>query len=262
MKHPSLRAYKHQLALLQAQLSHWQQKTKFARNQLRNLLGSFLPTDPPHIVYCTQLAFISFLTTPMSPTKSTSAATPAKSRSTSSHQRSLTSTPQPSAQDVHAALAAVQELEEKATKQKHNQVALLARVLRTRMLVAASMWADVQDAIQLAEAALGLSYEPASTPKPRKPLQPSQGNGATDAGARQATQPPPPEQTFIMFEDPFEAAMAVHLLMLSIVYYTHVGEAAQVSPRLSHLHALLDSEVLNTFPDGYVEVSLGCSSHP
>ena len=62
--------------------------------------------------------------------------------------------------------------------------------------------------------------------------------------------------TFIMFEDPCEAAMAVHLLMLAVVYYTHVGEAAEVSPRLSHLHALLDSEVLEKFPEGYVEVNV------
>ena len=49
--------------------------------------------------------------------------------------------------------------------------------------------------------------------------------------------------------------MAVHLLMISVVYYTHVGEAAEVSPRLSHLHALLDSEVLEKFPEGHLEVS-------
>ena len=59
-----------------------------------------------------------------------------------------------------------------------------------------------------------------------------------------------------MFENPCEAAMAVHLLMLSVVYYTHTGEAAEVSPRLSHLHALLDSEVLDKFPDGIIEVRL------
>ena len=149
----------------------------------------------------------------------------------------------------------MQQLEERAIEQQHNQVALLARVLRTRILVAASMWADVSEAIQCAENALGLSYEAASTPKPRKPLHPSQGNGAKDTGAKTNTQAAPAEQTFIMFVDPFEAAMAVHLLMLSVVYYTHSGEAAQVSPRLSHLHALLDSEVLDKFPEGYVEVS-------
>ena len=122
------------------------------------------------------------------------------------------------------------------------------------------MWADVRESIRRAEAALGLSYEPASTPKPRKPLEQSQGNGVAEAGggkqpAKTKGPAPPLEQTFIMFENPFEAAMAVHLLMLAVVYYTHAGEAAEVSPRLSHLHALLDSEVLDKFPDGHVEVS-------
>ncbi|RPD54496.1 hypothetical protein L226DRAFT_539879 [Lentinus tigrinus ALCF2SS1-7] len=251
-KHPSLRAYRHQLALLQAQLSQWQQKTKFARNQIRNLIASFLPSDPPHIVYSAYLALISLLTTPTTISKSPS--TPLKSRSTTSHQRTMSS-PLPSAQDVHAALASVQELEDRSTAQKHNQVALLARVLRTRILIAASIWEDVGEAIQRAEAALGLSYEAASTPKTRKPLHPSQANVATDPGANgKGTQAPPEEQTFIMFEDAFEAAMAVHLLMLSVVYYTHAGEATEVSPRLSHLHALLDSEVLDKFPEGNVEV--------
>ena len=167
------------------------------------------------------------------------------------------SSPQPSAQDVHAALASVQELEDRASTQKHNQVALLARVLRTRIMISASMWADVGEAIHRAEAALGLSYEAAPTPKARKPLHPSQANGAIDPSASgKGSQAPPTEQTFIMFEDAFEAAMAVHLLMLSVVYYTHSGDAAEVSPRLSHLHALLDSEVLDKFPEGYVEVSV------
>ncbi|KAI0674000.1 hypothetical protein C8Q78DRAFT_1076945 [Trametes maxima] len=242
-KHPSLRAYKHQLALLQAQLSQWQHKTKFARNQIRNLISSLMPTDPPHILYSAQLALISLLTTPTAPK------TPTDVQSEKLQNRTPPSSPQPTPQDVYAALAVTQELEDRATAQKHNQVALLARVLRVRIRVAACMWADVRDAMQSAEAALGLSYDAASTPKPRKPPATQQANGPPP------TQPAP-EQTFIMFEDPFEAAMVVHLLMLSIVYFTHVGDAAEVSPRLSHLHALLDSEVLEKFPEGNVELAL------
>lgn len=242
LQHPSLRAYKHQLALLQAQLSQWQHKTKFARNQIRNLISSLMSSDPPHIRYSAQLALITLLTTP-------NAAHQTKAQPEKVQNRTPPSSPQPSAQDVYAALSVVQELEDRAVADTHKQVALLARVLRLRILVAAGMWADVCAAIQKGEAALGLSYEAASTPKPRKPAQ-SQAKGAT-----QTQQPPAPEQMFIMFEDAFEAAMAVHLLMLSIVYYTHAGDAAEVSPRLSHLHALLDSDVLDRFPDGAIEVS-------
>ncbi|KAI0370118.1 hypothetical protein BV20DRAFT_944899 [Pilatotrama ljubarskyi] len=242
-KHPSLRAYKHQLALLQAQLSQWQHKTKFARNQIRNLVSSLLPSDPPHILYSAQLALISLLTAP--------AAVSTKSQPERLQGRTPPTSPQPTPQDVHAALAVVQDLEDHATAQKHKHVALLARVLRIRILVAAGLWKDVREVMQGAETALGLSYEAASTPKPRKP-PPSQAMG--DAQTQQ--QPPAPEQTFIMFEDAFEAAMAVHLLMLAIVYFTHTGEAAEVSPRLSHLHSLLDSDVLEKFPEGNVEIVL------
>lgn len=203
-----------------------------------------MPSDPPHIRYSAQLALITLLTTP-------TAAHQTKMQPEKVQNRTPPSSPQPSAQDVYAALSVVQELEDRAVADAHKQVALLARVLRLRILVAAGMWADVYTAIQKGEVALGLSYEAASTPKPGKPAH-SQGKGATQT---QQQRPPAPEQMFIMFEDAFEAAMAVHLLMLSIVYHTHAGDAAEVSPRLSHLHALLDSDVLDRFPDGAIEVS-------
>ncbi|CDO77305.1 hypothetical protein BN946_scf184753.g55 [Trametes cinnabarina] len=250
-KHPSLRAYRHQLALLQAQLSQWQHKTRFARNQIRNLISSLTPSDPPHILYSAQLALVTLLTSPVSPTKG-SAQT--QSLPEKLQNRTPPASPRISPQDVHAALDVAQEMEDRAVAQTHNQVIILARVLRTRILVAAGMWADVREALQRSEAVLGLSYEPASTPKPRK----------TAKGDGQTQQPPPIPEQFITFENPFEAAMAVHLLMLSIVYYTHSAEAAEVSPRLSHLHALLDSEVLDKFPEGYVEAGLidASSSRP
>lgn len=131
-------------------------------------------------------------------------------------------------------------METHALKLKHPQIALLSYILRLRVLVTANMWSDAPEAIQLVESALGLSYEPTSTPKTRKP-------------AASGTQPEA-ESTFIMFEDPFEGAMAIHLLMMSVAYFTHLGSASEASPRLTHLHALLDSGVLDLFPDGLVQV--------
>ncbi|KAH9912151.1 uncharacterized protein BXZ73DRAFT_93243 [Epithele typhae] len=233
--HPSLRAYSHQLSLLQVQLSQWQQKIKFARNQIRTLIASFLPNDPPHAVNAL----------PTSPTTTS--------------QRTPSLLPA-SAQDVYAALDAIQTVEDLATAQRHNQVAILARVLRTRTLVAAGLWADVRDAIVRAEEALGLSYEPATTPR-RQPLQPSQsqtqgsanangGEGTMPAQHQQQT-PPPQEQTFITFEDPMERRWRCT--------YSCFGEAAEAAPRLSHLHALMDSEVLEKFPEGWVELHFSSS---
>ncbi|KAH9942974.1 hypothetical protein B0H21DRAFT_749241 [Amylocystis lapponica] len=229
-KHPSLRAYKHQLALLQAQLSQWQHKTKFTRVQIRNLIASLLPTDPPYIIYSAHLASITLLTTPTS----VSSTEPV-------HRR----------QDINAALSAVQDLEALATQNAHAHVKLLALVLRVRILVASGMWADVLAALLCAENVLGLSYEPASTPKVRKPLAPADHTSQTVPPGV-----PPQETEFIYFEDAFEAAMVVHLLIMAVVFHTHLGNAADASPRLSHLHALLDSGALDKFPSGYVEIAL------
>ncbi|CCM03812.1 uncharacterized protein FIBRA_05961 [Fibroporia radiculosa] len=225
-KHPSLRAYMHHLALLQAQLSHWQHKSKFSRNQIRNVLASFLPTDPPHIVYYAHLAYINLLTAPNSPP--------------SSYSTSHTTTPNlrtQSLQDMHAGLSCIERLEELSKKNEHKQVTLLARVLRLRVLIAAGIWADVPSALQRAEDALGLSYETHSTPKPSK--------------AGTALQQ---ETTFIAFDDPFETFMVVHVLVMAVVFHTHTGSAADASPRLSHLHALLDSNAVDKCPTGAAEI--------
>lgn len=138
-------------------------------------------------------------------------------------------------------------MEALSLSQKHAQITLLAHVLRLRILVAANMCNEVAGALQRVEAALGLSYEPATTPKPRRPGDPS-SSSTGQPGAR-------PAEEFIFFDDPLEAAMAVHTLMMSVVYFTHIGSAAEASPRLSHLHALLDSGALDKFSDGTVEVS-------
>lgn len=103
------------------------------------------------------------------------------------------------------------------------------------------MWQDVSSAIENVEKALGLSYDPSITPKPKQPA-------ASSSSSKE-------ESTFIFFESPLEAAMAVHSLMMAVVYFTHVGSAAEAAPRLSHLHALLDTDILTKFHDGTVEVS-------
>lgn len=121
----------------------------------------------------------------------------------------------------------------------HKRITLLVQVLRMRILVAANMWHDVASTLQRVETALGLSYTPSITPKPR----------AQDSDA-----PERPQESFIYFEDKFEVSMAVHALMMSVVYFTHVGHHSEASPRLSHLHALLDAGALDKFAEGIVEV--------
>lgn len=151
----------------------------------------------------------------------------------------------PKPQDTNAALSAVQEMEQLSLKLGHVRVTLLSHVLRLRILVTAGMWQQVADTIPKVEMVLGLSYDPSTTPKPNQP-----GVQQPDASIT-----PKEEATFIYYDDPFEAAMALHTLMIIVVYFTHVGSAADAAPRLSHLHALLDSGALEKFPNGTVYVS-------
>lgn len=230
-QHPSLRAYKHQLALLQAQLSHWQHKTRFARTQIRNLISSLLPTDPPYMVYSAHLLAVTLFTTPDSPPSTTP----------SSH-----STPKRRLQDVHSALNHVKNIESISVKNGHAHVTILAHILRLRILVAANMWKDVAEAVQSAESILGLTYEPCAAPKTR----PSQDTNASMSSQKEGVN----KNAFVAFDDPFEATMAIHLLIITVIHYTYVGSAAEASPRLSHLHSLLDSGALDKFPHGSIEV--------
>ncbi|GJE89523.1 hypothetical protein PsYK624_056250 [Phanerochaete sordida] len=250
-KHPSLRAYKHHVALLQVQLAHWQHKIKYARTQIRNLVASFQPSDPPHLVYAAHLAAISIFTTPKpAPVPQTMASSSADDASPS-HAAPASPAYSQSPQDIHAALASVSDMEALSVSQKHKRVTLLASVLRMRILVAASMWDQIPEILQRIEGQLGLSYEPLATPKARRPDETSSSSTGQQHGQSGRV-----EDNFICFDDQLDAAMAIHMLMMAIVYFTHIGSAAEASPRLSHLHALLDTGAVDQFAEGTVEVKL------
>jgi hypothetical protein len=197
-QHPSLRAYRHQLIIIHAQLSLWQHNAKFARGLLKRLATSFLPSDLPQIVYHTYLAIIS-------------------------HHTEL--------QEFHQALSAIEDLQNLAVKNQHFHIILLCHVMHLRLLVTSEMWDEVGAASRTAEEALGLSYEPSTSYK-----------SAQD------------EATFLDFDDPLECTMALHTLIIGVVYYTHIGSSADSFPRLSHLHALLDAGALEKTPQGVVPV--------
>lgn len=191
-----------------------------------------------HIIYSAHLAAVSLYTTPQPP--------PPVSQSTINTQTSISPVYTHKAQDINAALAAVLNIESLSLRHKHSRITLLCHVLRLRILLAAGMWTEAADALPKTEYVLGLSYDSADTPKP----------GQQSNLPPKAMKPTKDDATFIFFEDPFEASMAVHTLMMSAVYFTHIGSAAEAAPRLSHLHALLDAGALEKFPDGTVEVYL------
>ena len=133
----------------------------------------------------------------------------------------------------HAALTLVDKLRDSSSQHQHFRVTLLSRVLRLRILILGGFWSDTGLASRTAEDALGLRYNTVSTPVSTAPTV---------------------SPTYIDFEDRFECAMALHTLVLGIVYYTHAGISSESSTRLSHLHALLDAKALECLGDGDIEV--------
>ena len=228
-QHPSLRIYRVHLTLLSAKLSASKptHNPRFGRAVLRRLTATLDPTDPPHIIYAALLATISHL--------------------------SPYATPNPSPQslhDTHAALAAVDDLLERATRDNHTPVVLLAHVLRLRIVVIAGLRDSVAPALTQAENALGVAYPAASTPDDTRTSQ----YPATSA-ACQNSQP-------VIFPVAFDAFMAIHTLIFGVVFHTQVGNAAEAFVRLTHLHALLDANVLQRAPHGIVTVSQQFELHP
>jgi hypothetical protein len=151
-----------------------------------------------------------------------------------------------------AALAALDILRNLALKNAHLQVVLLTHVLELYILVSTGIWDQVPQALGKAEEVLGLSYVPLekSRSKPRIPagVTPASSYASFTAEASASlTNPgstPVPQATFLTFADPFEYSMAIHTLILGVVWYTYAGIAAEADPRLSHLHALLDEDDL------------------
>ena len=127
----------------------------------------------------------------------------------------------------------VDKLRDSSTQRQHSRVTLLSHVLRLRTLISGGLWSDTGLASRTAEDTLGLRYENLPTLTPT------------------ATTVPP---TYIDFEDRFECVMALHTLVLSIVYYAHAGISSESSARLSHLHALLDAKALECLGDGSIKV--------
>lgn len=236
----SLRLYKHHLNLLHARLSLWQHNYKFARTLLRRLLVSFTPSDPPYVVYTARLTLIHLLFS--SPYSSSSTLPAARPGSPSSSN--------PAPHDVQAALDIAQELEALATRNGHVHVVLLVHVLRLGTLVSCGLWTEVASAVSAAEVALGLSYNvpsPSPSTASTTPTASAKGSGKRKREA---------EQEFVDYENVFETTMAIHALVWSITWFLHIGDASNVTPRVSHLHSFLDSGALERegCMEGFVEV--------
>ncbi|KAJ3918552.1 hypothetical protein F5877DRAFT_78902 [Lentinula edodes] len=256
-KHPSLRIYRSQLTFLAAQLAVWQNNIKFARMLLRRLLTTYLPSDPPHIIYTAHLKLISHLITPIDAQTRPNAMAPNGS-------------PTKLSQDVRQTMTAIQAMQKHAAKYGHNGVILLTRVLRLRQLVSSGLWDQVSEALAETEEALELEFSSEQDPSTDQPAGQSLRKGlrVTDLNTVHMNPPSPtkhsintkpsdttevrpssesasaPAPPLKMFNTYFERSMALHTLIIGVVFCTYVGRVSDASQRLAHLHALLDAGAL------------------
>ncbi|KAK0450523.1 uncharacterized protein EV420DRAFT_738131 [Desarmillaria tabescens] len=231
-KHPTLRLYRPHVTCLTARLLHWQRKSKFALTLLRRLLNSFLPSDPPHAIYAAHLTLISHLTT--------------------SNSSSSISSPK----ETKAPLSAIQALADLADNNRHSSVKLYALVLKLRTLVSSNLWESVDDALRSAEEALGidcLSVQGSAVAE-KQVLNSISNTPRSQEGtiAGSPKQPSTPTPSMPKFADKLAEIMAIHTLIIGVVFHTFVGNFARASTRLTLLHMLMDSGVLITSGSGVV----------
>ncbi|THV03684.1 hypothetical protein K435DRAFT_851631 [Dendrothele bispora CBS 962.96] len=280
-KHPTLRSYRPQLTFLAAQLAMWQNNVKFARTLLRKLLPTFLPTDPPHIVYTAHLKYIEHLLEP------------SPSPSSPKMQSGLLSPAPAPPKDIRTALTAIQAMQNLALKNDHTQVILLTRMIRLRILVSTGIWEQVSDALVEVEEMLGLFWASESgeevvegvqdavedTPRPGKKPKVPVGDGPpgkpnrndykrealkiTDVNTPQAktgtakkslpTSSPsrstgPLNAHSIVnpsgIPDRFRTSIILHVLIIGVIFYSYAGKVVEGHHRLTMLHDLLDKGAL------------------
>ncbi|KAI6135975.1 hypothetical protein F5141DRAFT_1071511 [Pisolithus sp. B1] len=280
-KHPVLRHLRHYLSLLNSHFAFYRSNTRFARAVLRRLISTFVPSDPPTVVYTAHLALLTQLT--FCPPASNLSHGNGTNDSISFH-------PHRNPPEAQAALTALTNLSAIAVQNQHFSILKLVAVSRLRVLVAAEMWDMVGDALQGAEKLLSLAFHDSNGAKEGGQEREVKREGSEfltrsysitaqevhDSAATQSrSQTPlemepdgevrteqPPAGAKDTREDPLTAALSVHTLMLGIIYHTHGGCARAAEPRLAALHSLMDSgaQVGGVNSDGLVEVPL--SPHP
>ncbi|KAG6840040.1 hypothetical protein C0991_009413 [Blastosporella zonata] len=136
--------------------------------------------------------------------------------------------------------------------------------LRTKLqlLVRHGVWKAVPEALEQAEKLFG-TYDSLSTTSDPAPAFPP-------ASSTQSSSPKAKENCG---HPPVPATLRTHLLVLSVLFHTYAGDAQTATERLSVLHALLDTgvlevksnneeEALEGWDQGVVEIPLQGSAHP
>lgn len=166
----------------------------------------------------------------------------------------LLSTAHESPADFQAASQTLQTLRNLAASNKHQDVVVLADVIRLRTLVTGGMWEEVGIGTRDVEKALGMDFTDAATPlESPAPRCPPKDADSVLANAAEPT---------VGTVDAVTSALQVHTLIMAITFYTMSGNFKQASIRLLKLHEILDSNALAECSDGFLRVILNPSSLP
>ncbi|KAH6896175.1 hypothetical protein BKA70DRAFT_1318603 [Coprinopsis sp. MPI-PUGE-AT-0042] len=239
--HPSLRPYKIHLTLLSARLAQHQLNHKFSQTTLRRLLTNGLaPNDPPHLLYTSHLAYIKSLSEASFGT-SPDAGTP--------NTRNM------------KALAAIQDMHSVASSRGHGDIMKLAALLRLQTLIQMGFTTEmIQEGLDAMERLLEFPVD-APPPPPQARHSPNLSR----------TQTQPQTQTTSLLETAAafahikrrdnDKAFLVYTLILGVIFYTHIGDAAATEARTRVLHEMLDGSALGAFgPFGILQISFPSSS--
>ncbi|KAJ6579637.1 hypothetical protein DFH09DRAFT_912985 [Mycena vulgaris] len=221
-KHPTLASYPPHLTRLSARAA-----PQRARQLLRPgpSFGTSATATPAY--YYTHLAWADHLLQALlypAPTPTKPAPKAAKLNATPIKSTTVTRD-----KEIARDLAALRGALSPLLSASHPNVALLARVIELRALIALGRWMEVGAVLKSTEAAVGLVF-PAAAP---------------------ASETSPPLYT----SSPFHAALVVHVLVLGVVWFAYSASSASesgggtgstaVSARLTLLYTLLDAGVYN-----------------
>ncbi|KAF8890107.1 hypothetical protein BD779DRAFT_1671467 [Infundibulicybe gibba] len=130
-----------------------------------------------------------------------------------------------------------------------DEAILLAQVVHLRVLVHFGVWEDVDGILQQVEGALGMEFE-------------SQKNSNADdaeTGSQVTVQTPVglgAQKITVEGLGTVKTMLAIHTLLLGVVYHTYAGSAEKTNTRLKLLHELLDGGALNLEGDGHIQIYL------
>ncbi|KAG8935972.1 hypothetical protein FRC00_010048 [Tulasnella sp. 408] len=222
----SLRPFRSRFSILRAHLLLLQNQVKACRAMLKREINTLNAADSSSTVYTCYFTYINAL---------------------------LSSTPTQSP-DYSGALSTLQKVQSIAHSRGDKQITTLALATRLQVLMRAELWELVGETCESVEEALGFTFEEqdgqrdtqqtdGGTNQSVSVIMPTESQESTSSSS--ATDP-----------TPLFLCMKIHVLMLSILYHTRISNSKLASARLGALHDVLDSDALENFPSGVLQVTL------